>query len=312
MKSTMLAQGFEYTRIIDTAEEGVALLSASVDSPVDREDQCKEVCGSGRGHEATRELFETGRRALDPCEGEGYFLVNLETFNDSREHLEAIALTIVGNVMKPLLISGKPPFWSELSVFLDAAPQRTHGVGCNPAHVDMLAKQSPPDLIAFLCIRPDPLGGGETELCDLFRAAARLSNLERSILEQPIFRYWADMNTYGVGEDLERFSIIPETQRGFIRYTEKMVPHFADGKDVLVAEALERRHEIGAAFESYSNCVQAEKRSHMLQSSDLLVFDQRRFSHARAALGEGQGDIPMEQRRLLLQGYGNYRSPYNG
>lgn len=191
--------------------------------------------------------------------------------------------------------------WSDLSVNLAADPRRTHGVGENPFHMDMVDREFSPRYIALYCQRSDPRGGGGSMLSDVRAALERLSPPELDTLAKPAFSYFADQGVFGVGKHLERFPIVPPEPNGFVRFTSKMLPHLEKGE--LFDPALASPSDVVSAFSSLTSEVKEGRFSYRLEEGEMLVFDQFRFAHARMPLGDGQENVPINARRLLRQTY---------
>lgn len=191
--------------------------------------------------------------------------------------------------------------WSDLSVDLAADPQRTHGVGENPFHMDMVDRAFSPRYIALYCQRSDPREGGGSMLSDVRAALGRLPAPELDTLAKSAFSYWADQGVFGVGEHLERFPIVPPEPDGFVRFTSKMLPHLEQGE--LYDPTVVNPSDVVSAFKSLTSEVKAGAFSHRLGEGEMLVFDQFRFAHARMPLGDGQEEVPEDARRLLRQTY---------
>ncbi len=193
--------------------------------------------------------------------------------------------------------------WDELTVRDDVDPGRTHGVGENRLHVDLVDRDRTPRLIALYCVRGDPAGGGASALSDLHQAAGDLHEADRDLLRRPAFSYFTDHGVNGVGEGLHRFAILPEDLDSSqpIRFTSKMLPHLQRG-ELMDSETPE---QVTAAFGRLVTAAEARRTTVRLQPGQLLIFDQWRYAHGRMPLGPGQSEIPPQQRRLLKQAYGH-------
>ncbi|MFJ9379262.1 TauD/TfdA family dioxygenase [Streptomyces sp. NPDC101455] len=191
--------------------------------------------------------------------------------------------------------------WSALSVSMAADPGRTHGVGENQLHVDLVDRDLVPRYIALYCVRADPLHGGASATADLWQAADALSGSDRALLAEPVFSYFADADVHGVGGSLERFPVLPARIDGGepIRFTTKMRPHLDRGELIHA----EQPPVTAAAFGRFVDAVFACRSTVRLQPGHLLVFDQHRYAHGRMPLGEGQETIDGDERRLLKQTY---------
>ncbi|MBZ3906539.1 TauD/TfdA family dioxygenase [Streptomyces scabiei] len=231
--------------------------------------------------------------------GSGRALVRFDG-QDHTLNLE-LGLSLLSGLGPVLSVYPGDGCWSDLTVSLAADPGRTHGVGENRLHVDMVDRDRLPRYIALYCVRADPLGGGASALADLWQAARSLSDGDRTLLAQPVFAYFADQDVHGVGESMERFPVLPEHIDGSapIRFTAKAHPHLERGELVDVEEP----EATAAAFGRFVDAVVACRSTIRLMPGDLLVFDQHRYAHGRMPLGDGQDCYDADERRLLRQSY---------
>ena len=103
--------------------------------------------------------------------GRGYVLLDLAPCGLTDAAATAAACELAALIARPVAIElGAPILWSPLGVDLTAHPARAHGVGMSPLHVDLMTWTHVPRAIALYCVRPDPAGGGASELADLCRA----------------------------------------------------------------------------------------------------------------------------------------------
>ncbi|MFJ5951307.1 TauD/TfdA family dioxygenase [Streptomyces noursei] len=233
--------------------------------------------------------------------GEGRALVTFE----SQEHGPNLdlALSLLSSLGTVLALYPDRGCWDELTVRDDVDPGRTHGVGENRLHVDLVDRDRAPRLIALYCVRADPAGGGASALSDLHTAAGDLDQADREVLRQPIFSYFTDHGVHGVGEGMARFPVLPEHLDGRepIRFTSKMLPHLQRG-ELVDGGAPE---QAAAAFGRLVAAAEARRTTVRLQPGQLLIFDQWRYAHGRMPLGPNQSELPPSQRRLLKQAYGH-------
>lgn len=244
-------------------------------------------------------------------------MLNAQLLNDITDRLTAdgfVCLACPANSTVPTaLISALGAFldvyddgirWSELTVRLDAAPNRTHGTGINALHLDYVNRSEPPAFIGLLGCQLDPLGGGATMLASLWDAVAKLPEAARVILSKPWFGYWNDAGAKDVGEPLQSFAVIDGP---WVRFTAKMLPHLRDGvPESMVVLTDEGRANITAVRESMemlNALLMADVMVRRLAPGELLLFDQRRYAHGRCALGGEQSKLPFCERRLLKQTY---------
>ena len=203
-------------------------------------------------------------------------------------------------------VYGDGVLWSPLQVRPEAHPERTHGVGPNPLHIDYIDRSRPPRLIFLLCQRRDPYGGGQTVLAPFAPSVAALRPAQRELLSQPLCRYWTDQDARQVGRSLPCFPVLDGP---WTRFSAKMIPHVQDDDAVLTPEGRALHAPLRAALQALYEALRARQRVWWLAPADLVVFDQRAWAHGRLALGPGQADLPAEQRRLLWQAYGSPTGP---
>jgi hypothetical protein len=246
------------------------------------------------GHRRFAEQFN------GPCDSRAVIAFDDPVNHQRNRDLSLGLLSSLGAVLS--VYSGLGP-WSDLAVRTEADPGRTHGVGENRLHIDMVDRDLTPQIIALYCVRDDPRGGGASALADMWSAVDSLSPEDRHLLQQPAYRYWTDRDVHGVGCSLERFAIVPERlDRGFpVRFTSKMAPHLDKGE--LVDGDLVPADQAAAGFGRLVEAVYANRTTHRLRPGQLLVWDQGRYAHGRMPLGEGQEQLPENARRLLHQTY---------
>ncbi|WP_328973467.1 TauD/TfdA family dioxygenase [Streptomyces sp. NBC_00239] len=240
--------------------------------------------------------------------GAGRALVTFES--QEHDHNLDLALSLLSTLGTVLALYPDRGCWDELSVRDDVDPGRTHGVGENRLHVDLVDRDRTPRLIALYCVRADPAGGGASALSDLHAAAGDLDQAHRDLLRRPVFSYFTDHGVNGVGKGLARFPVLPEHLDGSepIRFTSKMLPHLQRGELV----DSDTPEQVAAAFGRLVAAAEARRTSVRLQPGQLLIFDQWRYAHGRMPLGPAQSELPPGQRRLLKQAYGHRPQPTGG
>ncbi|WP_416975820.1 TauD/TfdA family dioxygenase [Streptomyces sp. 4F14] len=246
------------------------------------------------GHRSFEEEF------YGPLEGRAVIAFDDPTDHERNQSMALGLLSALGTVL-----SVYPDFgpWSDLTVRPDVDPGRTHGTGENRLHIDMVDREQTPRIIALYCVRDDPRGGGASALADMWAAVLSLSSEDLELLKKPAYRYWTDEGVYGVGPSLGVFPIVPRRKAwGLpVRFTSKMGPHLDQGQ--LVDTDRVAADEAAAAFARLTAAVHAQRTTHRLEPGQLLVWDQLRYAHGRMPLGEGQHELPGDERRLLRQTY---------
>lgn len=233
-------------------------------------------------------------------DGNGRALV---TFADPIDHARNMetSLSLLSSLGPVLAVYPQNGCWSELGVRTEADPGRTHGVGENKLHVDLIDRDLMPCYIALYCVRSDPRGGGASALADMWPAVEALTDTDRRLLSEPVYSYFTDEGVHGVGTGLERFAVLPPPGGdGPVRFTAKMQPHLDKG-ELLAAGADQRR--IAEAFGRLVAGVEHQRTTVRLLPGQLLVFDQRRYAHGRMPLGPDQETVTPDERRLLQQTY---------
>lgn len=200
--------------------------------------------------------------------------------------------------------------WNPLEVRLTVPPERTHGTGENPLHVDYISHPYLPRYIAFLCLRSDPNGGGATYLSSFAAGISKCSAETVKALRSPLYSYWADPTGEPFGAPLDCFSILPpELGEQPVRFSAKMLDSHLQAKQEVILRAGERGKEASVELARFAKAMAAVKRSVRLQRADMLIFDQFHFAHGRGALVGDQGGVPIWRRRLLMQAYLTEKRP---
>jgi TfdA family taurine catabolism dioxygenase TauD len=238
----------------------------------------------------------------------GKILVQLGDTADSHRRNLDVATAVISHLGEIVDIYPGAGLWSDLGVELTAEPHRTHGVGENPLHVDLIDRAKPPRFIALYCQRNDPMGGGASLLADMWGAAAMLGSEAKEILRSRIFRYWTDVGVHGVGKPLPAFSVLPKNiMAGVpIRFSTKMLPHVLSGD--VISDCYSDRERVLDALNHFERLLSCLATSVLLKPGQLLIFDQFRYAHGRAPLGPNQGDLDPSKTRLLKQAYAKDRS----
>jgi hypothetical protein len=233
-------------------------------------------------------------RLLNALNGDGFAVLELaellaavDTGDDGLRSVTAL-LSLLAT---PLRAFDRWPLWKPLGTNLAIDPMRATGSGYNPMHLDIVNSTWPPDYSALLCVRPDPKGQGHSLVSQVRRAVDRLGYAHTELLTHPRYEDGSFVELTGVGEELKPFPVIDghSPLGGFVRFTAKMLAD-ADPDDpyTKAARALERELVVG-------------QRRFLLDRGDMLIVNQHLCCHGREALGDGQEDVPEDERRLLLQ-----------
>ncbi|MFG3223224.1 TauD/TfdA family dioxygenase [Kitasatospora sp. NPDC048194] len=233
-------------------------------------------------------------RAEVSTAGTGYAVVRLGNIAQALgfgEEFLRLATALLAEVATPFQPFLRWPLWKEIGTNLAADPGMSTGIGYNAFHIDLVNATLPPDYSVLLCVRPDPLGAGESILSDARAAVARVSPQSRALLGEAVHRYGSFFELSDVGEEFTPFPVLdgaPEGS-GFVRFTAKM----------LNAAGLDEEH--AAAARELAKQLVAGQESFILQRGDFLIVNQHRWVHGREPLAAGQHDVAEADRRLLLQ-----------
>lgn len=192
----------------------------------------------------------------------------------------------------PFAMVGRLGLWQNLGVDLKKEPMRFGGIGYNPLHIDAVNTTSPPDIVALLCIRQDPLGGGVSLVSDHVAAAAALPKSVRDVLARPVYSEGKFFDMHGVGTEFNPFPII-NVEHGNVlrvRFTAKMLPAMPDSPEKQAAVQLNEQ-------------LVRHQQEVLLKPGDLLLVNQHLLCHGRTPLGADQHLVPPDCRRRLLQTY---------
>jgi hypothetical protein len=202
--------------------------------------------------------------------------------------------TSIENLMQPIArqirVFGDRPKWRAIGVDTAKDADRSEGTGESPLHMDFVNAEFPPDYVVLLCVRTDPLAGGQSTLASLAAATSRMSQDERKHLE---FRQFVDGKVDGllnVGRDINPFAILSPNDNFKFRFT---------------AQLLKQRYlaETEAALRHFHAELESQKSVFLVPSGHALIIDQHWHVHGKVGLGEGQEALPTAHRRLLLHGF---------
>lgn len=217
---------------------------------------------------------------------DGYTIVDLSQIR-SRPHA---LIQVLGAIGEPIKVFRKFPFWKPIGVDLQKDPTRSEGVGAGPFHMDFVNASRPPRFVCLYCERVDPQGGGLSALSDLEAAMNRLSVSDVAALKEPAFRDGRVSDLDHVGTDINPFAVITADSNWPYRFTGSIS---YEGINPMAATALE----------SLAVAIDKESIEFLVPAGSALIFDNRRFVHARRALGQAQEEVVEEKRRMLLQGF---------
>ena len=168
-------------------------------------------------------------------------------------------------------------------------PASFGGTGRQGLHIDAPNVERVPDYTSLLVLRPDPAGGGQSLVADLHTALASLSGADRGELAEPAYFEGRAEGLHGTGAPRMPFPVLDASgdSRAWIRWAAKMAGD-------------PRNHAHAAVLARYAAALEACATTVALDRGCLLILDQQRAAHGRAALGSQEG-LPDGTRRLLVQ-----------
>lgn len=240
------------------------------------------------------ELISRLRRDLLDPESQGYLIVS-GLGSGSPVDFDAIikrATAICSLAGRPIKVMDKLGLWLDVPVKMDVATFRFGGTGYIPLHIDVVNSTNPPDIVGFLCERPDPLGGGLSIVSNLKRAIEQMLPEEIEFLKMPQFFDGKLNNMSEVGQELNPFPIANSkgNWKPMIRFTAKMLHGLPDGVSKTLITKLE------------SILIEMQE-VHQIGFGDLILVNQSIVAHGRTPLGPNQELVSPNLRRLLHQVY---------
>jgi hypothetical protein len=203
---------------------------------------------------------------------------------------------VLESVATPIQIFAQYPRWRPIGVDLARDPSRSQGIGVSPLHMDFVNAENPPDLIMLYCERSDPAGGGNTTLAPTSAAESLPLHFRRRLRD----RCYADGrvdNLANVGEDINPFAVISQGQTWQVRYTDQLLHSTLDD-------------DANSALRALHEALQSQVIALPLHAAEAIIVDQHRMLHGRQALGDGQAQIPADNRRLIWQRFGRSSLAY--
>ncbi|WP_417873981.1 YdcF family protein [Xanthomarina gelatinilytica] len=178
--------------------------------------------------------------------------------------------------------------WRKIGVNLNKHPQSSEGIGNSPLHIDFVNSTNPPDLVGLLCVKPDINGGGISLVSNIKDASQKLNIKDRKNLMKNIFENGLFYNLSNIGKEYSPFPIIPNKENDFIRFTEKLTE-------------LKYSTDINIALKNLLQILNENLICIPLKKFQLLLLDQQQVVHGKTELKGRQENIPISQRRELLQ-----------
>ena len=178
--------------------------------------------------------------------------------------------------------------WRKIGVNIEKHPQSSEGIGNSPLHIDFVNSTNPPDLVGLLCVKPDINGGGISLVSNIKDISQKLSEKDREHLKKNIFENGLFYNLSNIGKEFNPFPIIPSDENDFIRFTEKLIE-------------TNYTKEIDKALKNLLQNLNENLISIPLKQFQLLLLDQHQVVHGKTKLKGEQKNIPISERRELLQ-----------
>jgi hypothetical protein len=245
-----------------------------------------------RGTPPSSELAAVVREIGTRLDGNGFCVARLpEIIAEQPEGIAAGAATLLATAFgSPFRIyQNNPGHWRSLGADPKRPANRSEGIGLQLPHTDFCNAEFPPDIVCLLCLRPDPLGGGASLVARIDGIEDMLPPAEVEALSRPVFRDGQVVDLSGVGEDANPFAIISMTPGERFRY--RFVGHLLDS----APEPGPR-----AAVRALVDALWERMVTIPLTAGDLLLVNQHRAVHGRAALGTDQDNVPEAAKRRLL------------
>lgn len=236
-----------------------------------------------------RQLSKSIRRKLLV---HGFVVVGTTALLDTLPAVTSAAATtlLLSTLGFPLRVFLSHPHWRQLGVDLNRSPDKSGGAGYSPLHMDFVNAENPPDLVCLFCLRPDPMGGGETLIAQIDGIEQLLDPEDVKVLSRSQFRDGEVYNLNGVGQDMNPFPVLSLGSSWEYRFTAN-----------LLRSAPNEQARI--ALEAVTSILASTAVGFTLARGDLLILDQHRATHGRGAMGEGQEAISERERRLLLHSF---------
>jgi Taurine catabolism dioxygenase TauD, TfdA family len=197
-----------------------------------------------------------------------------------------------------MLAAAGRPFFSvddggKLWIGAESAPSKDPasfgGAGRQGLHIDAPNVEHVPDFTCLLMLRSDPAGGGQSLVADVHAALAELSGTDRAELSEDAYFEGRAEGLHGTGAPRMPFPVRDATGPGrpWVRWSAKMLD---DPRNSGRAGVLRR----------FASALDGHSRTVTLTRGAMLIADQQRTAHGRAALGD-QAGLPDGTRRLIIQ-----------
>lgn len=245
--------------------------------------------------EDTSELAELLNEACRAYRENGVCVISLgdQVSNLDEDDLKKRLVYLLSALGQPFGAFQKKGFWQTLGVNHQASELRAESAGYIPLHIDFDQSTNPPDGVALFCLRPDPLGGGESIVFDYQKFLSLLDDAQRQQLAEIEYSYATLYGQNGIGELYNPHPLIDlkEHEPDFFRYNGKALSDLK-GQFADLFIALEREFKA-----SSSTCP--------LQGGDMIIVDQNVTLHGREPLcaRDEKQSFEASKDRFLWQTY---------
>lgn len=214
-------------------------------------------------------------------------------FNSLAQHVDlrvdrTIMTALLAAIGNPVQIFNNWPLWKPIYTDTDIEPSRAGGTGFIPLHMDFVNAEHPPEYTCLLCLRDDPLGGGQSNVSQTALAIDSLTSSQRSLLSDRAFNDGQVINLSHVGSDINPFAVYDPDSRWPVRFTAKMLLRMVDSPHKNALSVLDEHLRLNEV-------------RFPLRPLELLIVDQRKAVHGREPLALNQVLLPPDDRRLLHQ-----------
>jgi hypothetical protein len=209
-------------------------------------------------------------------------------FRSQDEDLAAVS-NLVAHFGRPIHVFTRFPFWKPIGVDVSRPRGKSEGIGFNGPHLDCVNMAEPPDLVCFVCLRPDPLGGGANFIVDTTGIDSQIPDDVRDALGEAAFSEGAAFDLENVGESMECFPVLSD-ERWPCRFSNRLLETTTDNK---------RHNALRILDEQLLHRIQLVP----LGRCDVLLVNQRKALHGRLPLHGDQSLVPGDKRRLIVQSF---------
>lgn len=227
----------------------------------------------------------------ETLQNDGFVVVKFDVTQLEKSYAAFRTTQLLSLLGKPIRVfQNEPSHWRRVDVDLDRPENRSRGAGELALHMDFVNAEFPPDFVCLLCMTADPFGEGQSIISNFTHIENELSEKCVKLLKRPVFTDGRVENLSNIGSDANPFSVFPNVEKQFFRYTTNLTQNVWD------AELLE-------ALEQLNLKLRQRAITFILEAGELLIVDQRQVLHGRKPVGMGQETLAPSQRRLVLHSF---------